>query len=441
MHRLIAVALGWFFVVADLSLAGVEPDFPYKARVTSEQLYVRSGPGQEFYPTGRLRRGQEVEVFRHEPTGWCAIRPPEGSFTWISGRCLKPSQDGLAVVTEEGASARVGSGLSDIRDVEQVRLHKGEVVEVLEAPRGGDQKAAARSDGRDDGPWLKIAPPSGEFRWVSAQFLEPVRPEPGSVGNDAPGNRAEPRPIATPRADSPVPPVAAGKDSVAAGKDSKDPAKDSVAPGKDSADAAGAPPRARLVRPRTLSTAEFQDELDRIELELSVMVIEEPTGWSVDLLRDQTNELVDQAATAEERARTRQIANQIARFDDIRRRQAAVLAMREQSVRNGPALARLVPRDTGSEKARPQFETDGRFDGVGRLAEMPSTKPGAPHFALTNEAGEVLCYITAAPGLNLRNYLGREVGVVGSRGYMLQQHAAHIVARHIAPLDGQNLLR
>ena len=53
----------------------------------------------------------------------------------------------------------------------------------------------------------------------------------------------------------------------------------------------------------------------------------------------------------------------------------------------------------------------------------------------------MLCYVTAAPGVNLRNYLGREVGVVGSRGYIPEQHAAHIVARHIAPLDGQNLLR
>ena len=140
-------------------------------------------------------------------------------------------------------------------------------------------------------------------------------------------------------------------------------------------------------------------------------------------------------------SRARQIAGQIARFADIKRRQADVLAMREPAVTSDRLLARLLPSDPAPEKARPQFETDGRFDGVGRLAEIPSAKPGAPHFALTNQTGEVLCYVTAAPGVNLRNYLGREVGVVGSRGYIPEQHAAHIVARHIAPLDGQNLLR
>ena len=49
------------------------------------------------------------------------------------------------MVTEEGASARVGSRFSDIRDVEQVRLHKGEVVEVLESPRPAGQAATAGS--------------------------------------------------------------------------------------------------------------------------------------------------------------------------------------------------------------------------------------------------------------------------------------------------------
>ena len=76
MHRFIAVAGCCFFAVAGLSFAGVEPEFPYQAVVSSDQLYVRSGPGQEYYPTGRLRRGQEVEVFRHEPTGWARFARP-----------------------------------------------------------------------------------------------------------------------------------------------------------------------------------------------------------------------------------------------------------------------------------------------------------------------------------------------------------------------------
>ena len=103
MGRFTAVVLCCIFAGAGPSFAAVESGFPYKAVVVSDQLYVRSGPGQEYYPTGRLRRGQEVEVFRHEQTGWCAIRPPKGSFAWISGRSLNLKANGLAVVVEEGA--------------------------------------------------------------------------------------------------------------------------------------------------------------------------------------------------------------------------------------------------------------------------------------------------------------------------------------------------
>ena len=57
-----------------------------------------------------------------------------------------------------------------------------------------------------------------------------------------------------------------------------------------------------------------------------------------------------------------------------------------------------------------------------------------------DESGEVRCYVTPAPGVNLQNYIGRQVGVTGTRGYMPEQRASHIMARHIAVLDG-NLLR
>ena len=427
MHRFTAVAVCCFFAVAGLSFAGVEPEFPYKALVSSDQLYVRSGPGQEYYPTGRLRRGQEVEVFRHEPTGWCAIRPPEGSFTWILGRSLKLSQDGLAVVAEEGASARVGSRFSDIRDVEQVRLHKGEVVEVLETPHAADHEAATagratRTTARGSKSLRRRASSVG-CRPVPRTGAPGTGASPGRRAGSSSGAPADSHPRRPIRRRRRLPrariPAGAGQGFGGCGRRAA---------------------TCRLARPRTLSTAEFQDELDRIELELSVMVIEEPTVWSFDLLRDQTNELLDQAATAEERGRTRQIANQIARFEDIKRRQEAVLAMREQSAGTAVSWRGCCRRDSEPEKARPQFETDGRFDGVGRLAKCLRRSP-APALCADERGGRSALLRNGGAGVNLRNYLGREVGVVGSRGYMPQQHAAHIVARHIAPLDGQNLLR
>lgn len=153
------------------SLAGGEAAFPYKAYITSDDVHVRSGPGMNYYATDTLKQGQTVEVYRHEPGGWCAIRPPEGSFSWISTHFLKPTHDRLAVVTEEGAAARIGSKFRDTRDVFYVRLHKGEVVEVLEAPHGAGGGGANN--------WYKILPPAGEFRWVPSKFLDRDDPRVG----------------------------------------------------------------------------------------------------------------------------------------------------------------------------------------------------------------------------------------------------------------------
>ena len=147
---------------------------------------------------------------------------------------------------------------------------------------------------------------------------------------------------------------------------------------------------------------------------------------------------MDESQTAVERGRARLLADKIARFDDIRRRQEAVAAMRDRTDRASRLYAQLRPRvDADAAKQ----EIDGRFDGVGQLTEVVSPKVGAPRYALVDQTGDVRCYVTPAPGVHLQDYIGREVGVIGTRGYMPEQRASHIMARHVTPLEGQNMLR
>ena len=138
---------------------------PYKAYVVSDGAYVRSGPGKNYYPTMKLPLGAEVEVYRHDPGGWYAIKPPEESFAWVAARYVEASEDGLGTIAGEQVAARVGSGFSDIRDVIQVRLHEGEVVEIL-----GEKQFTGTSEA---GRWYRIAPPAGEFRWIFGRMVDP----------------------------------------------------------------------------------------------------------------------------------------------------------------------------------------------------------------------------------------------------------------------------
>jgi hypothetical protein len=138
--------------------------FPYEAVVRQDDVSVRSGPGRKYYPTSKLRTGERVTVVRHDPGGWYVIQPPAGSFSWVPARAVERTAEGGGTVTVNNTSALVGSDESDLRDVEQRRLRKGESVEIL------GEKLLMDATGRKE-LWLKIAPPKNEWRWVLGQFV------------------------------------------------------------------------------------------------------------------------------------------------------------------------------------------------------------------------------------------------------------------------------
>ena len=73
---------------------------------------------------------------------------------------LKKQDGDLAEIAKDQVASRIGSRLSDQHNAAQVRLAKGEVVEVLDEETLGDER------------WCKIAPPAGEFRWIQSSLVE-----------------------------------------------------------------------------------------------------------------------------------------------------------------------------------------------------------------------------------------------------------------------------
>ena len=396
MRAFLAVAVSCLSCALCEFTSGDEATLPYKAYVTADDVYVRSGPGQSYYPTEKLKAGQEVEVYRHDPGGWRAIRPPEGSFSWVSSRFLKPGVENLAVVTEDRVAARVGSRFSDRRDVIQIRLHQAEVVEVLEKKKSANGKV-----------WYKIAPPSGEFRWVFGRYVDADR----SAGvRKTSGN--ESRAVSSPHTPA--------TDSEA----------DSITP-SNSADGADGPFHRPAV-PREMTPKEYRAKLDQIDLELATMVVEEPTVWSFDEFRHRADKLLGQAETAVERGRVQALLNKMVRFEDIKQRYDTIDLVRRRTDRINNRLARLGPTEPKYER-RP--ESNSRFDGEGQLTRINSPKPGAPRYALIDEQGEVQCYVGPAPGVPLQHYVGRRIGINGETSHIPQQGKRHVTARHIDPLE------
>ena len=133
---------------------------PYTVFVAESESYTRCGPAADYYRTDPLKHGQQLEVYAETEDGWLGVRPPEDSFCWVPAETIELDGSGeMGTVAEDRTVAWIGTHLGRARKyLWQVQLAEGEPVTVI-----GRQER----DG-PDGPqlWLRIVPPSGEFRWI-----------------------------------------------------------------------------------------------------------------------------------------------------------------------------------------------------------------------------------------------------------------------------------
>jgi hypothetical protein len=344
-----------------------------------------------------------VEVYRQDPGGWYAIRPPQGSFSWVPADTLKPIGEHLAVVEKDHAVCYVGTRFSNAHDVHQVRLDKGEKVEIVDMKQIGDGPEAQS--------WCEIAPPSGEFRWVFNKYVD----------------REKPTGISRPTADDDH--GSKQTDWMAKG-DAGAKSQGSRGTGSASWQPTGGI-KANENKSVAVAADPFQAELDAIDLQVSQMVADDPSAWEFTALRKRTEALLPNAGTALERGRVRLVLNRIARFEDVKHRQdligdpgstmASALASHRPSV--------LPPDDPY------------RFDGTGKLTPVVSQRPNAPRYALVDTSNQVISFVTPAPGVDLQPYVGKEVGVSGQRGFMPELQKPHVTAMRVNVLDDGPMLR
>lgn len=440
-YALAAIVSCLIITLCAAPLAGVSTcvageQFPYRAFVNANDVYLRSGPGQNYYPTEKLAYASEVEVWRHDPGGWYAVRPTDKSFSWVSAEFLKPTEDGLGEITGDSVVIRVGSEFSDVRDVIQLHLNRGEEVEVREAKRIGTGPAAQT--------WYKISPPAGEFRWIHGKYVDRDLQATEEARREPSRNRLLPKEDSEGDSEESSTDEEATANSRQVEHTESMPRKpvrdDGIAPLEEASDAdhegsnSSAKPRddsaarnttSKPVGTRTQRQQSLDAELDDLNQALSKMVAEEPTAWSFDELKGRAESALEQGNTALQRGRARLILSKIERFEDVKQRMNKF----EKAVTESERLDMMA-------SARARRSSGGpRFDGVGRLARVQSKTPGVPSYALTDPSGAIRYYITPAPGVNLQNYVGREIGVSGGSGYVPELRGRNVTAQRVMPLD------
>jgi hypothetical protein len=431
---------------------------PISVEVVAPQTLLRSGPGDGFYPTERLSRGATVEVWAIDESGYCAVRPVSGCSSWLRAADVMAEQPAdaaanefVGVVVTDGAVARVGSQLNDLRHVSQVALEAGERVRVLE------RVTVAR--GRHAGAWLRIEPPAGEFRWAWGGDLAlpdsvapVIDPEPPAAGLAAAGEAL----AAIRDAGTTVTQAVAELDEARPSE-----ADDSV-PGSFS-ESGGV---ARLLSgwlPRGTNMFDLSppaapaavagaaplpvDELADIDLALSLAVAGPSDQWNLEPLRERLRLAAAQAVSADERTRAGAIDARLARFEAIQARQVAFEAPGEADaspLRLGSMWSSLSA--VGSRPVRPGVLPGGRPAGgktdwtppdqmetTGRLATVISRRPDAPRWAVVDGNNDVLAFVTPRPGVSLAPLVGQQVTVRGARGYMPEYKRPYLVASEALP--------
>lgn len=137
----------------------------FEGRINSNAVYVRSGPGENYYPTLKLDRGASIKVvgIRYD---WLKVIPPEGSFSYVAKAYVEKRGDGsVGRVTRNDLNVRAGSSLNQMKTSVQSRLNENDDVQIV-----GEQDE-----------YFKIVPPKDAYLYVNKRYVDPVKP----LTNDA----------------------------------------------------------------------------------------------------------------------------------------------------------------------------------------------------------------------------------------------------------------
>lgn len=409
--------LALFFLtvfVSRLGVAQIQEGFPYTATVSSSNAVARSGPGASYYATQKLSQGDAVEVYCEMPTGWAAIRPPAGSYSWVRGKFLELQSDGTGRIMQENAASGVGSALEDKRDVVQVRMRKDERVEVLQKSNVGSET------------WYKIAPPSGEFRWVNLNDILPDNPLRRTAGqNQRIQNPAAPPSLGMPQSDT-----------------------------------------------ENIQKDTFYQELEQLEAAWRGMLNTEPRNWRCDEALQRARALKQRANTQDKLSRTDILISRLEKARDVALSAGVGAASAPGSASSPAGTATVLPglppppsntspisnaaspaegasgfdtrppaltnqRDIENLTNADKLEKELRLDGIGILAPLPrgALDRFPIRWALLDSTGQVRYYVSPSLGIHFNGMAGRVVGVVGSREFLPNNDKhIHITVWMIKPI-------
>ena len=133
--------------------------FQFIGQIHAENVFLRSGPGENHYATMRLNKGVEVTVMGMK-FDWLKVLPPEGSYSLIAKQFVRLDAGAkTGTVTADSVRVRAAGSASNLKTMVQCQLSQGDQVTIL-----GEEDA-----------YYQIKPPADAYLFVNEKFVSPLR--------------------------------------------------------------------------------------------------------------------------------------------------------------------------------------------------------------------------------------------------------------------------
>jgi hypothetical protein len=379
--------------------------------ITGDAVYVRSGAGDNYYPTMKLNAGATITVVG-ERFDWLKILPPEGSFCYIAKAFVDKAPSGdSGVVNRAEVNVRAGSSLNAMKTTVQAKLAQGQQVKIL-----GEQDE-----------YYKIAPPGDAFVYVKKEYVRPIKPLPQVAGNDAAPRQGEAVPAtpATPQTAEITTPSApqAPADTIAGGATTQ-PANPAVAAGATTQPAS--------------ATASAEQQFDKLEADFATASAKTIETQPIDELLAGYQKVIADPQLPESMRRLADFRVQTLKARSEARAQFVIVLKQQEEAKKRTQTLKAEQEEIAQQLKKNEIKM---FAAVGELRTSSLQHGPQILYRLTDPAnGRTVCYLRS-DDQKVAGMIGQFIGVKGQLATEPALGLRTVTASEVEPVDPNQVFR
>ena len=378
--------------------------------ITGDAVYVRSGAGDNYYPTMKLNAGATITVVG-ERFDWLKILPPEGSFCYIAKAFVDkaPSGDG-GVVNRAEVNVRAGSSLNAMKTTVQAKLAQGQQVKIL-----GEQDE-----------YYKITPPGDAFVYVKKEYVRPIKPLPQVAGNSATPPQADAVPTTpttppTAQITTPSTPEATTADAIAGGATTQ-PADPAIAAGASTQPA----------------TASAEQQFDKLEADFDTASAKTIETQPIDELLAGYQKVIADPQLPESMRRLADFRVQTLKARAEARTQFLAVMKQQEEARKRTQSLKAEQEEIAQQLKKNEIRM---FAAVGELRTSSLQHGPQILYRLTDPAnGRTVCYLRS-DDQKVAGMIGQFIGVKGQLATEPALGLRTVTANEVEPVDPNQVFR